>query len=146
MPLDSRVNNSMNAVDTNVLIYANDQRDPRKQAIATSLVEDMDDGALPWQVICEFLAASRKIEPLGFSLTKAWYYLEKLRSTWQTVLPGWDVQVRAYESIQRYSISYWDALLIGACNDAGVERLYSEDLDTHNGIDGLEIVNPFRDT
>jgi hypothetical protein len=25
-----------------------------------------------------------------------------------------------------------------------VNRLYSEDLDTHDGIDGLEIVNPFR--
>ena len=134
----------MNAVDTNVLIYANDPRDPRKLAIATRLVEDLDDGVLPWQVICEFLATSRKIEPLGFSLTKAWHYLEKLRSTWQTVLPGWEVRVRAYELTQRYSISYWDALLIGACNDAGVERLYSEDLDTHDGLDGMEIINPFR--
>lgn len=134
----------MKAVDTNVLIYANDQRDPRKHSIAVSLVKGLDDGALPWQVICEFLAASRKLEPLGFSLAKAWVYLEKLRSTWQTVIPGWNVQVRAYGLTRRYSISYWDALLIGACVDAGVERLYSEDLDTHDGIDGLEIVNPFH--
>ena len=134
----------MNAVDTNVLIYANDQRDQRKQSIAISLVEGLDDGALPWQVICEFLAASRKLEPLGFSLAKAWIYLEKLRSTWKTIIPGWNVQVRAYELTQRYSISYWDALLIGACVDVGIERMYSEDLDTHDGIDGLEIVNPFR--
>ena len=134
----------MNAVDTNVLIYANDQRDARKYSLAFKLIDDLDDGALPWQVTCEFLAASRKLEPFGFSLPKAWQYLEKLRSTWQTVFPGWNVQVRAFELTQRYSVSYWDALLIGACIDAGVERLYSEDLDTHNGIDGLEIVNPFR--
>jgi predicted nucleic acid-binding protein len=134
----------MNAVDTNVLIYTNDQRDQRKQSIAVSLVEGLDDGVLPWQVICEFLAASRKLEHLGFSLANAWVYLEKLRSTWTTVIPGWNVQVRAYELTQRYSISYWDALLIGACVDVGIERLYSEDLDTHDGFDGLEIVNPFR--
>ena len=135
----------MNAVDTNVLIYANDQRDPRKYDIAFRLVDGLDDGALPWQVICEFLAASRKLEPFGFSLTKAWHYLEMLRSTWETAIPGWNVQVRGYELTQRYSISYWDALLISACIDAGVGRLYSEDLDTHNGLDGLEIVNPFRE-
>jgi predicted nucleic acid-binding protein len=134
----------MNAVDTNVLIYANDPRDSRKYAIAIRLVEDLDDGVLPWQVICEFLAASRKLEPFGFSLTKAWRYLEKLRSTWQTVLPRWEVQVHAYELTQRYSISYWDALLLSACSGARIERLYSEDLENHDGIDGLEIVNPFR--
>ena len=53
------------------------------------------------------------------------------------------MRVRAYELTQRYSISYWDALLIGACNDAGVERLYSEDLDTHDGLGGMEIINLF---
>lgn len=48
----------MNAVDTNVLIYANDQRDPRKHSIAVSLVVGLDEGALPWQVICEFRSGS----------------------------------------------------------------------------------------
>ena len=52
----------MNAVDTNVLIYAKDRRDPRKQAIAEALIRDLRDGMLLWQVACEFLAASRKLD------------------------------------------------------------------------------------
>ncbi len=134
----------MNAVDTNVLIYVNDPRDLRKQAIAAQVVKDLDAGMLLWQVVCEFLAASRKLAPYGFGATEAWHYLERLCNAWQVVFPTWKVQTRAYELTQRYSISYWDALLLGACKDAGVARLYSEDLDTHDGIDGLEIVNPFR--
>jgi predicted nucleic acid-binding protein len=57
----------MNAVDTNVLIYVNDSRDPGKQAIAASLVANLTEGVLIWQVACEYLAASRKLEPFGYS-------------------------------------------------------------------------------
>ena len=48
----------MNAVDTNILIYVNDPRDPVKQEVATSLISDLTDDVLLWQVACEYLAAS----------------------------------------------------------------------------------------
>jgi len=134
----------MNALDTNILVYAHDSRDPRKQAIAGALVEDLDEGALLWQVACEFLAASRKLEPLGYGIAHAWQDLQDLQSVWQTILPSWNTLGRAQSLCQRYSISYWDALLLSACQEAGIARLYSEDLEAHNGLDGLEIVNPFR--
>ena len=57
----------MNAVDTNVLIYVHDPRDRRKQAIASDLVENLSDGLLVWQTVCEFLSASRKLAPLGYT-------------------------------------------------------------------------------
>jgi predicted nucleic acid-binding protein len=57
----------MNAVDTNVLIYAQDPRDPRKQAIAAELIESLTDVFLPWQVACEFVANWRK---LGLSASR----------------------------------------------------------------------------
>jgi hypothetical protein len=41
----------MNAVDTNILIYVHDPRDPRKQDIASELVEQLSDGMLVWQVV-----------------------------------------------------------------------------------------------
>ena len=45
----------MNAVDTNILIYVNDPRDPDKQEIAISLVSALTEGVLLWQVACEYL-------------------------------------------------------------------------------------------
>jgi len=39
--------------------------------------------------------------------------------------------------------SNWDALLVAACIDAGVKRLYSEDLPGRSPPQGLEIINPF---
>ena len=55
----------MIAVDTNVLIYACDQADPRRQKVALDLITNGQDGVLLWQVACEFLAASRKLGKQG---------------------------------------------------------------------------------
>ena len=57
----------MIAIDTNILIYACDQADPRRQKIALDLIADTQDGVLLWQVACEFLAASRKLDKQGFT-------------------------------------------------------------------------------
>ena len=59
----------MIAVDTNVLIYACDQADPRRQKVALDLITNTQDGVLLWQVACEFLSASRKLSKQGFTPT-----------------------------------------------------------------------------
>jgi predicted nucleic acid-binding protein len=79
----------MNGIDTNVLLYVHDPRDPAKQEIAASLLQSLTDGVLLWQVACEYIAASRKLEPLGYSHVQAWQDISDLRRVWTTVLPGW---------------------------------------------------------
>src|SRR5919106_3764288 len=61
----------MNTVDTNVLIYVHDPRDRDKQATAAALLQSMTEGVLLWLVACEYLAASRKLEPFGYSRDQA---------------------------------------------------------------------------
>ena len=68
MPLTLPEKCYMNAVDTNILIYVNDPRDTDKQARAASLISGLTDGVLLWQVACEYLAASHKLEPLGYDI------------------------------------------------------------------------------
>ena len=136
----------MNAVDTNVLIYVHDNRDPTKQATADGLVQSLPDAVLLWQVACEYIAASRKLEPLGYSREKAWQDIHKLQKVWVTKLPTWDVLYRAEDLLQHYSLSLWDALLIAACLEGGVMRLYTEDFDASVQAEGVEIVNPFTTT
>ncbi len=135
----------MNAVDTNVLIYVHDRRSPAKQAIAENLVQALPDAVLLWQVACEYIAASRKLEPLGYSREQAWQYLRGLQMLWTTKLPSWNVMDRAEALLQKHSLSFWDALLIAACLEGGVTRLYSEDFDASAQAEGLEIINPFQD-
>jgi len=133
----------MNAVDTNVLIYVHDPRDPAKQATADALVKSLVDGVLLWQVACEFIAASRKLEPYGFSRDEAWHEIHSLQQIWTTKLPSWLVIQRAEALQNRYSLSFWDALIIAACLESGVTRLYSEDFTSKSRIEGLSLINPF---
>ena len=81
----------MNAVDTNVLIYVRDPRDPVKQQKAVQLTTSLSDGVLLWQVACEFVAASRKLVPFGFTQTQAWHEVERLRVLWKLILPSENV-------------------------------------------------------
>lgn len=136
----------MNAVDTNILLYVHDPRDPVKQAAAASFVQSLTDGALLWQVACEYLAASRKLEPLGYDRSQAWQDLHDLQQIWTTLLPGWNVLDRAQNLLGSYSLSFWDAMIMAACLEGGVARLYSEDFDAYPRLDGLEIINPLRGT
>lgn len=133
----------MNAVDTNVLLYVHDPRDPVKQDIAARLVRSLTDAVLLWQVACEYLAASRKLEPYGYSLSKAFEDLRDLHRIWPTCLPGWGVVDRAEDLLRRCSLSFWDAMIIAQCLEANVEELYSEDLGVHPLVDRLRITNPF---
>ena len=132
----------MNAVDTNVLIYAHDARDPPKHSSAVSLIQSQTDGALLWQVACEYLSASRKLAPRGYSLQQAWQDIRDLRSVWTTILPSWSVLERAENLMGSFSVSFWDALILGACIESGVDRLYTEDFHAYPTVQGLEIVNP----
>lgn len=133
----------MNAVDTNVLIYARDPRDPVKRAIAYDLISNLEDGVLVWQVSCEYLSAIRKLGQFGISIEDAMGDVREMLKTWRLMTPDWRVMEIAEDLRGRYSLSFWDSLLVAACIHAGVERLYTEDFDAYPRIDGLEIINPF---
>jgi predicted nucleic acid-binding protein len=85
----------MIAVDTNVLIYACDQADSRRQKIALDLIATSSDGVLLWQVACEFLSASRKLSKQGFTAAHAWNRLAEFRDLLPLVLPTDDILARA---------------------------------------------------
>ena len=133
----------MNAVDTNILIYVHDPRDANKQEIAAALVSNLIDGILIWQVACEYLAASRKLELLGYDKSQAYQYIRDLQQVWYTALPTWNIIDRAEELMKRFSLSHWDSMIIAACLEVNVQTLYTEDFG-YEVIDGLRIVNPFK--
>ena len=133
----------MNAVDTNVLIYSRDPRDPQKQSAANALLASLTDGVLLWQVACEYIAASRKLEKFGYDTSQAMADVADMRTVWEAPLPTWKVIDRAEQLLKKYSLSFWDALLVAACLEAGVTRLYTEDFDESVKAEGLEVINPF---
>jgi predicted nucleic acid-binding protein len=129
----------MNALDTNIWLYSQDSRDASKQLIAT-----IRPLALPWQVGCEFVAASRKLPAAGLSEAQAWAALAIMQTLADVILlPVPDLWPETQALQARYSLSFWDALLVAACLRGGVQVLYTEDMGAPRTIDRLSLVNPF---
>jgi predicted nucleic acid-binding protein len=134
----------MNAIDTNIWLYSHDSRDPRKQGIAQQLIATVRPLALPWQVGCEFVAASRKLVAAGFTEAQAWAALTAMRTLADAILlPVPDLWPETQALQTPYALSFWDALLAASCLRGGVQVLYTEDMGAPRTIDRLSLVNPF---
>ena len=70
-------------------------------------------------------------------------HLQTMESMFSFVLPTQSLFSASLDLSSRYSLSHWDSLLIAACIEAGIDTLYSEDLDDGMTYDGLTVINPF---
>lgn len=131
------------AFDTNVLIYSCDGTEPERQAKALAILATDDEAILFWQVAVEFIAASRKLADRGMTNQQAWERLDRFQHAFRLVLPTPRVLEGARKLHVERQSTFWDALIVAACLEAGVTRLYSEDLPGRAPPEGLEIINPF---
>src|SRR5437016_10270356 len=107
----------MTAFDTNVLIYSCDKTDARRQQRAFELLAAAQDGVLLWQVAVEFVAASRKLASQGFTPAHAWSRLREFMDVLPLMLPSSKVFEYARPLHRDQGVSFWDAMIIGACID-----------------------------
>lgn len=138
----------MNAVDTNILIYRLDNQDLMKKAKAQALIQQLRQSATPtvlvWQVAGELLRQLRAWQTQKkLSRNGCLAYFAVYRRLFPLVLPTSNVLDRALFLGDRYSLSHWDSMLLGACQEAGVDTLYTEDMGSPTRIDTVQLVNPF---
>jgi predicted nucleic acid-binding protein len=138
----------MNAIDTNVFVYALDSDEPVKRARAHELLERLmqrpAETVLLWQVAGELLSCLRKWESAGRVTT------ERVESTFRDVfamfslrLPSASCFATSFDLRSRYSLSHWDSMVVAGCKEAGIDMLFTEDFSDGADYDGVKIVNPF---
>ena len=71
-------------------------------------------------------------------------YIAIFRKLFPLVMPIPQVADRALDLAGRFSLSHWDSMLLGACKEAGVTTLYTEDMGAPTSYDGIHLVNPFK--
>jgi len=132
-------------VDTNVLVYRFDSGAPKKRDVARAefrrLVMERSI-VISTQVLQEFfVAATRRLNP-PLSSDQAEVVIGYLSR-----LPVVQISTRTIlEAValhRRFSLSFWDALIVRSALEAGADTLYTEDLQEGQVIEGLPIVNPF---
>lgn len=138
----------MNAVDTNVLLYSIDKHEPTKQLKAQKLLLQLrsakDPTFIPWQVLAEVVQQLRRWRDLG-KLTGAEFqqHVQAFRNLFPILMPAPAVLDKALDLANRFSLSHWDSMILGACVDGGITMLYTEDIGAPRTVDTVQLINPF---
>ena len=132
-------------VDTNVIVYRYDIRDPRKQARAEQWYQFLwvtRSARVSFQVLQELYAViTRKMKPTASS-SEARAIVRKLMS-WQPVSADAALLEMGWLLQDRYSLSWWDALIVAAAQRSNCKALLTEDLQHGQAFDDVRVVDPF---
>ncbi|HWK45967.1 MAG TPA: PIN domain-containing protein [Stellaceae bacterium] len=125
--------------DTNVVLYAFAQDDPRMGSAELLLAAG---GVISVQVLNEFCAVARR--KLGMSWDEVLKGLAAIRALCRETVPiTIDMHDAAVTIAQRYGYVIYEAQIIAAALKSGCAILYTEDMRHGQVIDGLTIRNPF---
>ncbi len=131
--------------DTNVLVYADDKAAPAKQRRALELVAEhrrAGTGAVSLQVLQEYyVTVTRKLQvDARIARRKV-----ELLAEFDVATPDVADILAAIDLTRLHSFSFWDALVLRSALQAGCGVLFTEDMQNAREMDGLRIVNPFRE-
>ena len=138
-------------IDTNVLVYRFDPRDPFKQEVANEILRSglkHEQLALPHQAIIEFVAAVMrpKSDLAGLPLLEqpdALREAESLMTQFPVLYPNQDVLRTALRGCATYGLSWFDAHLWAYAEVAGIPEIISEDFEHGLHYGRVRVVNPF---
>ena len=132
-------------VDTNVFVYRHDSSEPSKQSRAEQWIELLAHrrmGRLSYQVLQELYATLTRHGGAAFDPPAAREIVGAL-ATWQPAAVDLATLERAWRLQDRYSVSWWDALIVAAAQITECRVLLTEDLQDGQRFDAVQVVDPF---
>lgn len=130
-------------IDTNLLVYSMDQRDPSKRDKARNILKRLEENHQPvisTQVIKEFyVVASTKLKADSFIVKNI---IHNFRN-FEIVNNDLELIEQAIDISTISRLSFWDSLIIAAAEKANCEFVFSEDLNPGQTYRGVLLVNPF---
>ena len=136
-------------VDTNVLVYRYDQRDPRKQRVATEILRrgiEKRSLRIAYQAIVEFYAAvtrplrggSPLLDPL-----EATRETEEMLAQFDVLYPTEELLHAALRATAAYQLSWFDAQMWAYADTNALTEILSEDFQNGRLYGRVRIVDPF---
>ena len=134
----------MRFFDTNILVYAATDDDPRKRDIARELIghaiEVNHDGCISTQVLQEFCnTLYKKTKRTKAEIDGMLDYFRELLATDVTI----DLVRRAMAVKEEFGLQFYDALIVATAAKLGCHEIVTEDLNPDQTYCGMAVVNPF---
>lgn len=130
-------------LDTNILVYAEDQSEQIKRRQAVQLILEhkrQRTGVVSLQVLQEFFTTVTRKFNLDLGIAR---YKVEFHSRFIVGEPTVTDILAAIDIHRIHGFSYWDALILRMAKQTGCRVLLTEDLQHGQVFDGVRIVNPF---
>jgi predicted nucleic acid-binding protein len=131
-------------LDTNVLAYAYDDGEPRKQSIARGYVHRAVAGeyVISVQVLAELSSTLLHRFSIPLKPDEMMQVLDAL-SPIPIVVPDKELIRRAVAARAEYGVHFYDGMIVAAAERAGCTRILSEELNAGQKYLGVKVANPF---
>jgi predicted nucleic acid-binding protein len=139
---------SVYLIDTNVLIYAYDGRDAKKQRRALTVLDALQGsklGALTVQVLGEFFVNVTRKPARPLTVDEARRSAQRFCRSWVVFGLTPFTHLEATAGVQEHVLSYWDALLWATAMENDVPFILTEDQQHGRLVDNVRYLDPFRD-
>ncbi len=131
-------------LDTNVIVYFYDPREPHKQTLARTLLAVLQErtlACLSVQVLAEF----GHLAPRKLVMSQSDIYLQG--TALMRAGPVFDltpaVVAEAARGVRDHSLAYYDAQIWATAKLNQIPVLFSEDFNSGSALEGVRFVNPF---
>jgi predicted nucleic acid-binding protein len=138
-------------VDTNILVYRCDSRDPAKRTLAQETLRKglaANQLALPHQALVEFVQAVTKgkagVRPL-LAREEAWDQAEDFLTEFPILYPNEAIFREALRGMATYRLPWYDAHLWAYAEHYGLAEILSEDFEHGRRYGTVRVRNPFVD-
>ncbi len=134
-------------VDSNILVYTLDVRDPDKRQRAKEVIRRValsGSAALPVQSLSELSnVCLRKLEP-ALKPHEVRREIEKLYTAFKVIPLTAPVVMEALRGVYEHQFSYYDAQIWATARLAQMPVVLSEDFHSGATLDGVSFLNPFE--
>ncbi|WP_047864372.1 PIN domain-containing protein [Rubrobacter aplysinae] len=132
-------------LDSNILVYTLDAREPDKREWAKETIRRAALGgsaALPAQGLSEFSnVCLKKLEP-ALEPREIQQEIERLQVAFPVIPLTAPVIMEALRGVEEYRFSYYDAQIWAAARLAQIPVILSEDFNPGSTLEGVSFVNP----
>lgn len=132
-------------LDTNLLVYPHDAREPEKRETAQRLLHYLaatEDAVLPAQAVAEFANVMLgKFQP-AFSPGRIRDQIERLHQAFSVLPLTPAIVLEAVRGVRDHQLAYYDAQIWAAARLNQVPVVLSEDFNDGATLDGVTFLNP----
>jgi predicted nucleic acid-binding protein len=136
-------------IDSNIIIYAFDSTEKKKHEVAKRLLMKGFEGekfVFSVQNLSEFFVVITKKVPNPISAKEANTIIKKLAMTDHFWILNFNAVTitKAIEFVEKYKISYWDALIAATMLEKDINVIYTENTKDFSKIPEIKAINPLQ--